>query len=58
MRGKDDEGSEEENMTEVDFGKYEADGEDEEGGNERYLGKSTLAKLRDTRLFEDDEDAE
>ncbi len=59
MRGKDDEGTEEEDMAEIDFGKYEADAdEDEEGGNERYLGKSTLAKLRDTRLFEDDEDAE
>jgi small subunit ribosomal protein S2 len=31
--------------------------EEEEGdSNERYLGKSTLAKLRDTKLFEEDEE--
>lgn len=53
MLGKDEDGSEEETMTEIDFGKYETD-EDEDGGNERYLGQSTLAKLRDQQLFEGD----
>jgi small subunit ribosomal protein S2 len=57
MRGKEDDAVEEDTMTEADFARYEAEDEDEEGGNERYLGKSTLAKLRDQRLFEDDETA-
>jgi small subunit ribosomal protein S2 len=57
MRGKEDDGVEEDVMTEADFARYEAD-DDEEGGNERYLGKSTLAKLRDQRLFEDDEESD
>lgn len=32
------------------------DYDDEDADDEHYLGESTLAKLRDTRLFEDDED--
>jgi small subunit ribosomal protein S2 len=54
IRGKDDEGNEENAMPEIDLSKYDMD--DEEGDDERYLGKSTLAKLRDSRLFEDDEE--
>lgn len=55
MRGKEDDAVEEDVMTEADFARYNTADEDEEGGNERYLGKSTLDKLRDTQLFEDDE---
>jgi ribosomal protein S2 len=55
MRGKDDEQMTEDDFTpEIDLSKYE----DEEEGDERYLGKSTLAKLRDQRLFEDDEEGD
>ena len=42
-------------MEEIDFGAYDDDDE-EEGSDERYLGESTLAKLRDTDLFGDDEE--
>jgi small subunit ribosomal protein S2 len=55
MRGKEDDAVEEDTMTEADFARYDGTEEDEEGGNERYLGKSTLAKLRDTQLFEDED---
>jgi small subunit ribosomal protein S2 len=53
MRKGDDAEMTEENVGEIDLSKYE---EDETGGDERYLGQSTLAKLRDTRLFEDEEE--
>lgn len=54
MRGKDEEGGEDENFTDANFGKYD-DG-DEDGNDERYLGKSTLAKLRGMSFeAEDDE---
>jgi len=46
----------EEDMAEaMDEMGYDYDADDDEG-DERYLGESTLAKLRDTRLFDDDED--
>lgn len=35
---------------------YDYDADDDDEDDERYLGESTLAKLRDTRLFEDDDD--
>jgi small subunit ribosomal protein S2 len=54
MRKGEDEGSADENMQEIDLSKYEAP--EDEGDDERYLGQSTLAKLRDTRLFEDEDD--
>jgi small subunit ribosomal protein S2 len=54
MRKDADEAFEEESIEEIDIKKYDVD--DEEEGDERYLGKSTLAKLRDQRLFEDDEE--
>jgi small subunit ribosomal protein S2 len=54
MRGKDEGTDEEAAMPEIDLSKYDVD--DEDGDDERYLGKSTLAKLRDSRLFEDDEE--
>lgn len=53
MRGKDDDGAEEEILPETDFNKY---ADDDEDNDERYLGKSTLAKLRDTNLFDADEE--
>lgn len=53
MRKGDETEMTEESVQEIDLSKYE---EDETGGDERYLGQSTLAKLRDTRLFEDEED--
>lgn len=52
MRKGDDDQSAEETMPEIDLSKYDEDDEDDE----RYLGQSTLAKLRDARLFEDDEE--
>jgi small subunit ribosomal protein S2 len=53
MRGKDEDAHEDESsMPEIDLSKYDV--EEEDGDDERYLGKSTLAKLRDSRLFEDD----
>jgi small subunit ribosomal protein S2 len=55
MRGKDEGTDEDAAMPEIDLSKYDVDEED--GDDERYLGKSTLAKLRDSRLFEDDEEA-
>lgn len=39
----------------ADYSAYDFD-EDEEEDDEQYLGQSTLAKLRDSQLFEDDED--
>lgn len=54
MRKGDDEGMSEEAVQEIDLSKYDV--VEEDGGDERYLGQSTLAKLRDTRLFEDEED--
>lgn len=54
MRKGDDEGMSEEAVQEIDLSKYDV--AEEEGGDERYLGQSTLAKLRDTRLFEDEEE--
>jgi small subunit ribosomal protein S2 len=52
MRGKDDEGTEEEALPEIDLSKYSED----DDNDERYLGKSTLAKLRDTTLFDTEEE--
>ncbi len=37
---------------EIDYEQYN----DEDGDEERYLGQSTLAKLRDSKLFEDDDE--
>jgi small subunit ribosomal protein S2 len=55
MRKADDRDEEAEEMAEVDLAAY---GDDDEG-DEAYLGESTLAKLRDASLFdEDDEDVE
>lgn len=54
MRKDADEAFEEESIEEIDLRKYDVEDEDE--NDERYLGKSTLAKLRDTRLFEEDEE--
>ncbi|MFW5748085.1 MAG: 30S ribosomal protein S2 [Chloroflexota bacterium] len=39
-------------MDQVDLDRYD----DEEGDDEQYLGASTLRKLRDTKLFDEDED--
>ncbi len=47
---KGDEETHEESTDEIQLSKYDAPEEDED--DERYLGKSTLAKLRDTRLFD------
>ncbi len=47
----------EEDMAEaMDEMGYDYDADDDDEGDERYLGESTLAKLRDTRLFDEDED--
>ena len=43
-----------ETMDEIDFGAYDDD--EDEGDDERYLGASTLAKLRDADLFDDDDE--
>jgi small subunit ribosomal protein S2 len=45
----------EEAVEEIDYSAYV---EDEEEDDERYLGASTLAKLRDSKLFDEDEDDE
>lgn len=45
---------EEATMDDIGFEDYD---DDEEGDDERYLGASTLAKLRDSDLFEDDDDS-
>jgi small subunit ribosomal protein S2 len=53
IRASDAEMDDEEMMDEIDLSAYD-DEEDED--EERYLGASTLAKLRETKLFEDDEE--
>jgi small subunit ribosomal protein S2 len=55
---KDDDGEEEyEDMSQVNLDRY--DDTDEDGDDEEYLGEATLAKLRDSKLFdEEDEDEE
>ncbi|MBC8098151.1 MAG: 30S ribosomal protein S2 [Armatimonadetes bacterium] len=50
MRGKDDDSSQDDTMSDIDLSKYAED----DGDNERLLGKHTLAKLRDIS-FEDDD---
>lgn len=35
---------------------FDADYDDDDDDNERFLGQSTIAKLRDEKLFEDDEE--
>lgn len=44
----------EESVDDIDFGAYE----DEDDDDESYLGASTLAKLRDSKLFDEDEDGD
>ena len=51
-----DEMAEEEGEAAPDYDAYEDYEEDEEEDDEQYLGESTLAKLRDARLFDEDED--
>ena len=41
----------------ADYSAYDYDDSDEDD-DEQYLGESTLAKLRDTQLFDDDDDGE
>jgi small subunit ribosomal protein S2 len=54
MRKPDD--YEEEMVEEIDYSQYAE--EEEAESDERYLGASTLAKLRDTKLFEDEEETD
>jgi small subunit ribosomal protein S2 len=56
MRKGDEAAAEEESMPEADSPYYDYE---KEGGeaDEAYLGASTLAKLRDAKLFEDEEQA-
>lgn len=54
MRKGEDEQGGDESLQEIDMSKYDV--AEEDGDDERYLGQSTLAKLRDTRLFEDEDD--
>lgn len=52
IRGKDEEQHHDDELVpEFDLSKYEEDEDDDT----RYLGSSTLAKLRDSRLFEEEE---
>ena len=52
-KGTDEE--EEEEIAEIDLAAY---GDEDDAGDEAYLGASTLAKLRDASLFDDEEDDE
>jgi small subunit ribosomal protein S2 len=54
MRKDADEAFDEETVNEINVGAYDYDEQDDD--DERYLGKSTIAKLRDAQLFEEDED--
>jgi hypothetical protein len=45
-----------ESMEDADLSPYDQEDDGEEGSDERYLGASTLAKLRDSKLFDEDED--
>lgn len=51
MRKAEDDKFDEEVVPEIDLSKYTEDDDDDE----RYLGQSTLAKLRDAQLFEDED---
>jgi small subunit ribosomal protein S2 len=53
MRKADD--AEDEVVEEIDITAYDKYVDDDEAGDELYLGASTLAKLRDANLFEDEE---
>lgn len=52
MRKADDTGDQAEQMEEIDLAAYG----DADDSDEAYLGESTLAKLRDANLFEEDEE--
>lgn len=56
MRKAEDAG--EEAVEEIDYAAYDKFVDEEEEGDERYLGASTLAKLRDTNLFAEEGEVE
>ncbi len=59
-KGDDGDDSDIETMDDVDFARYDDSGDDDEddGNDEKYLGESTLKKVRSQRLSVDDDDDE
>ncbi len=57
-KGDDGDDSDIETMDDVDFARYDDSGDDDEddGNDEKYLGESTLKKVRSQRLSVDDDD--
>jgi hypothetical protein len=55
---KADDGQDVEEDVAPDYAAYETFDEEEGEDDEQYLGESTLAKLRDARLFADDSEDE
>ncbi len=51
-----DQGDEDDDEAEVDFSAYDDYDDDSDDDDEQYLGESTLAKLRDSKLFDDDDE--